>query len=217
MRLCPFRAAGILAAALLLALGAPAIARADADEPRPELDLARPAAAQRRDPGGDAGARRVGDLPPSRRRVPGDPEAVAAAPRPSTSSSAPRRGRCKAGPHRDGQHLQRRRSRTGAAWSIRATRSSSTTPTRSRLPTRSICTACTIFRSTMDGVGGISQPLVPHGGHFVYRFVADTARHVHLSQPRRRGDARLGPLRRDHRRAGASAPRERISRTTTSK
>ncbi|MGC2633513.1 MAG: multicopper oxidase domain-containing protein, partial [Candidatus Cybelea sp.] len=25
----------------------------------------------------------------------------------------------------------------------------------------------------MDGVGGISQPLVPHGGHFVYRFVAD--------------------------------------------
>ncbi len=26
---------------------------------------------------------------------------------------------------------------------------------------------------TMDGVGGISQPLVPHGGHFVYRFVAD--------------------------------------------
>src|SRR5580692_5752701 len=26
---------------------------------------------------------------------------------------------------------------------------------------------------TMDGVGGISQPLVPPGGHFVYRFVAD--------------------------------------------
>ncbi len=26
---------------------------------------------------------------------------------------------------------------------------------------------------SMDGVGGISQPLVPHGGHFVYRFVAD--------------------------------------------
>jgi zinc transporter, ZIP family len=26
---------------------------------------------------------------------------------------------------------------------------------------------------TMDGVGGISQPLVAHGGHFVYRFVAD--------------------------------------------
>jgi ZIP family zinc transporter len=25
----------------------------------------------------------------------------------------------------------------------------------------------------MDGVGGISQPLVPPGGHFVYRFVAD--------------------------------------------
>jgi FtsP/CotA-like multicopper oxidase with cupredoxin domain len=25
----------------------------------------------------------------------------------------------------------------------------------------------------MDGVGGISQPLVPRGGHFVYRFVAD--------------------------------------------
>jgi ZIP family zinc transporter len=25
----------------------------------------------------------------------------------------------------------------------------------------------------MDGVGGISQPLVPQGGHFVYRFVAD--------------------------------------------
>jgi ZIP family zinc transporter len=25
----------------------------------------------------------------------------------------------------------------------------------------------------MDGVGGISQALVPHGGHFVYRFVAD--------------------------------------------
>ncbi|MFY9719383.1 MAG: multicopper oxidase domain-containing protein, partial [Candidatus Cybelea sp.] len=25
----------------------------------------------------------------------------------------------------------------------------------------------------MDGVGGISQPLVPHGGHFVYHFVAD--------------------------------------------
>ncbi|HLY02629.1 MAG TPA: multicopper oxidase domain-containing protein [Candidatus Cybelea sp.] len=25
---------------------------------------------------------------------------------------------------------------------------------------------------TMDGVGGISQPLVPQGGHFVYRFVA---------------------------------------------
>jgi zinc transporter, ZIP family len=25
----------------------------------------------------------------------------------------------------------------------------------------------------MDGVAGISQPLVPHGGHFVYRFVAD--------------------------------------------
>ena len=25
----------------------------------------------------------------------------------------------------------------------------------------------------MDGVGGISQPLVPHGSHFVYRFVAD--------------------------------------------
>ncbi|HEY2474418.1 MAG TPA: multicopper oxidase domain-containing protein [Candidatus Cybelea sp.] len=25
----------------------------------------------------------------------------------------------------------------------------------------------------MDGVGGISQPLVPTGGHFVYRFVAD--------------------------------------------
>ncbi len=25
----------------------------------------------------------------------------------------------------------------------------------------------------MDGVGGISQPLVPIGGHFVYRFVAD--------------------------------------------
>lgn len=27
---------------------------------------------------------------------------------------------------------------------------------------------------TMDGVGGISQPLVQHGGHFTYRFVADT-------------------------------------------
>lgn len=27
---------------------------------------------------------------------------------------------------------------------------------------------------TMDGVGGISQPLVPPGGHFTYRFVADT-------------------------------------------
>ena len=26
---------------------------------------------------------------------------------------------------------------------------------------------------SMDGVGGISQPLVPPGGHFVYRFVAD--------------------------------------------
>ncbi len=26
---------------------------------------------------------------------------------------------------------------------------------------------------SMDGVGGISQPLVPRGGHFVYRFVAD--------------------------------------------
>jgi ZIP family zinc transporter len=26
---------------------------------------------------------------------------------------------------------------------------------------------------SMDGVGGISQPLVPTGGHFVYRFVAD--------------------------------------------
>ncbi|MBV8067783.1 MAG: multicopper oxidase domain-containing protein, partial [Candidatus Eremiobacteraeota bacterium] len=26
---------------------------------------------------------------------------------------------------------------------------------------------------SQDGVGGISQPLVPHGGHFVYRFVAD--------------------------------------------
>ncbi|MBV8531093.1 MAG: multicopper oxidase domain-containing protein, partial [Candidatus Eremiobacteraeota bacterium] len=26
---------------------------------------------------------------------------------------------------------------------------------------------------TMDGVGGISQPLVPPGGHFVYRFKAD--------------------------------------------
>ena len=26
---------------------------------------------------------------------------------------------------------------------------------------------------SMDGVGGISQALVPHGGHFVYRFVAD--------------------------------------------
>jgi ZIP family zinc transporter len=26
---------------------------------------------------------------------------------------------------------------------------------------------------SMDGVGGISQPLVPQGGHFVYRFVAD--------------------------------------------
>jgi len=26
---------------------------------------------------------------------------------------------------------------------------------------------------SMDGVGGISQPLVPHGGHFVYRFVAN--------------------------------------------
>jgi zinc transporter, ZIP family len=26
---------------------------------------------------------------------------------------------------------------------------------------------------TMDGVGGISQPLVPPGGHFVYHFVAD--------------------------------------------
>jgi ZIP family zinc transporter len=25
----------------------------------------------------------------------------------------------------------------------------------------------------MDGVGGISQPLVPQGGHFIYRFVAD--------------------------------------------
>jgi zinc transporter, ZIP family len=28
---------------------------------------------------------------------------------------------------------------------------------------------------SMDGVGGISQPLVPPGGHFVYRFVADQA------------------------------------------
>jgi ZIP family zinc transporter len=28
---------------------------------------------------------------------------------------------------------------------------------------------------TMDGVGGISQPLVPPGGHFVYHFVADQA------------------------------------------
>ncbi len=27
---------------------------------------------------------------------------------------------------------------------------------------------------SMDGVAGISQQLVPHGGHFVYRFVADT-------------------------------------------
>ena len=27
---------------------------------------------------------------------------------------------------------------------------------------------------SMDGVAGISQPLVPNGGHFVYRFVADT-------------------------------------------
>jgi ZIP family zinc transporter len=26
---------------------------------------------------------------------------------------------------------------------------------------------------SMDGVGGVSQPLVPPGGHFVYRFVAD--------------------------------------------
>ena len=26
----------------------------------------------------------------------------------------------------------------------------------------------------MDGVAGISQPLVPHGRHFVYRFVADS-------------------------------------------
>jgi len=26
---------------------------------------------------------------------------------------------------------------------------------------------------TMDGVGGVSQPLVPPGGHFAYRFVAD--------------------------------------------
>jgi zinc transporter, ZIP family len=26
---------------------------------------------------------------------------------------------------------------------------------------------------SMDGVGGISQSLVPHGGHYVYRFVAD--------------------------------------------
>jgi zinc transporter, ZIP family len=26
---------------------------------------------------------------------------------------------------------------------------------------------------SMDGVPGLSQPLVPHGGHFIYRFVAD--------------------------------------------
>jgi zinc transporter, ZIP family len=28
---------------------------------------------------------------------------------------------------------------------------------------------------SMDGVAGVSQPLVPPGGHFVYRFVADTS------------------------------------------
>ena len=58
----------------------------------------------------------------------------------------------------------------------------------------------------MDGVGGISQPLVPRGGHFVYRFVADhPGTFIYHSHD---NEAMLdsGSVRRDYRRAVGSAP-----------
>ena len=68
----------------------------------------------------------------------------------------------------------------------------------------------------MDGVGGISQPLVPTGGHFVTAS-SPTRPDVHLSHARRRSDARLRALRRDHRRAGHPRPSNAGSRTIFSR
>ena len=41
----------------------------------------------------------------------------------------------------------------------------------------------------MDGVGGLTQPQIPVGKTFVYEFVAQTPRHVHVPPARRRNGA----------------------------